>query len=172
MTRFRQDKRHRARGRREFYREICPLGRATRVSDKNAPLTAHTDRNSLLHRRPRCGLRPLPVVLARLLVQQDQISEEQGGIRLPGQGERRRAGEGRGRQSGLGLGARHLRPAISSRHHREPRLGLRACSAPGEGDLPSAGTQAGLRILFPGRSWESFTEGVPETTWVPIDQVT
>ena len=47
---------------------------------------------------------------------------------------------------------------IRSRHHREPGLGLRACGAPGERDRPSAGPEARLRVLFPGRSWEPFTE--------------
>ena len=43
-------------------------------------------RDPFLHGRPRSGCRRFAVVLARLLVEQDQVSEEPGGLRLPGQG--------------------------------------------------------------------------------------
>ena len=87
------------------------------VENLAGALVAGTPGRSLAETRfytgvPRPGLRPLSAVLARLLVEQDQVSEELGGVRLSGQGKRRRAGEGRGCQPGPGLGESHLRPAV------------------------------------------------------------
>ena len=59
------------------------VGKLVRVLVSRTP-GPHPCRDSFLHWSPRSGGWPFAIVLARLLVEQDQVSEEPRGLRLPG----------------------------------------------------------------------------------------